>query len=282
MLKVKIPMAASLLRVGGTDGLSLVDEYLAAANGPAHPRRTESRYHRSAGTRGTRERAPCVGCSRMLYGPSNTATSETETCAHDSDVRITTGRRADERHAHADVADDAAVAPRPSARRRETPRAESDAGHAMNCAKPAKHHPGATAPLFYREPRQLVARVWPERSNDPEYQEDPELGAVRITHCGSPAAAAHRRFESACSRRGRRRVQPLLCGRTPRMPIRRGETEDTSGRRPVRTLPRTTTQRGRAPSSGRCRSPRKQVRAPRRFRSPRFVGALLLISQQWR
>jgi hypothetical protein len=34
MLKVKSPMATSLLRVGRTAGLSLVDEHLAAANVP--------------------------------------------------------------------------------------------------------------------------------------------------------------------------------------------------------------------------------------------------------
>jgi hypothetical protein len=40
MLKVKSPMAANLLRVGRTAGLSLVDEQLAAANVRNEPRFT--------------------------------------------------------------------------------------------------------------------------------------------------------------------------------------------------------------------------------------------------
>ena len=47
------------------------------SNGSAHPRRAESRHTRSAGTRGTRERVPCVGCSRMLYRSSNAASAPT-------------------------------------------------------------------------------------------------------------------------------------------------------------------------------------------------------------
>jgi hypothetical protein len=52
----------------------------------AHPRRAESRYHRSAGTRGARERAPCVGCSAMLYGSSRVAFSPDEVPRDDSDA----------------------------------------------------------------------------------------------------------------------------------------------------------------------------------------------------
>ena len=62
-------------------------------NGPAHPRRAESRYHRSAGTRGARERAPCVGCSRMLYGSSNAPASPTTTLDDGSDLRCQTKPR---------------------------------------------------------------------------------------------------------------------------------------------------------------------------------------------
>ena len=53
-----------------TSRLSYRDQRFSSTS-PAHPRRAESRSHRSAGTRGARERAPCVGCSRLLDGPSN-------------------------------------------------------------------------------------------------------------------------------------------------------------------------------------------------------------------
>ena len=44
---------------------------------------------------------PLDGCSAMLYGPSNAATSQTVTSAFDSDVRITPGLRAPDTAANA-------------------------------------------------------------------------------------------------------------------------------------------------------------------------------------
>ena len=88
-------------------------------NGPAHQRRAESRYTRSAGTRGARERAPCVWCSRMLYRSSNAATSGTALFAYESTARIVTGQRAPMKATKcADVAGPSGVDSRAAVRRR--------------------------------------------------------------------------------------------------------------------------------------------------------------------
>lgn len=50
MLKVKSPMATSILRVGRTAGLSLVDEYLTAANGWRYPLMGGTRERHFVGT----------------------------------------------------------------------------------------------------------------------------------------------------------------------------------------------------------------------------------------
>jgi hypothetical protein len=121
----------------------------------------------------------------MLYGPSNAATSETETLAHDADVRVAPGQRAPMKAARAptsptELALNHGHGPTQRGGARRITQWEGHESPPAFRRSNQKHRRRASS----ADSRQLVARVWPNRSSHPEYPRENELGAVRITVYG--------------------------------------------------------------------------------------------------
>ena len=136
----------------------------------------------------------------MLYGPSNGASSQTEMLARNPDARITTGQRAPTNPAMAlklptemplalrPPADDEGGARRMTARTRyEWPQTLAEAA-------------SLTAAAILRSRTGWLRACWPKRSNQPEYQKEVDLRAVRITRGFSRGGSGSHQPPPAASR----------------------------------------------------------------------------------
>ena len=112
----------------------------------------------------------------MLYGPSNTATSQTDTFDHSPDARITPGRRAPLMAARTPTPPTEMPLHHGHCPTTRVARAESDAGHAPEDPSRSKQPPATPAPRSCREPSRLVATRFARTREPPQLPKGNRVG----------------------------------------------------------------------------------------------------------